>query len=102
MVQCAMCIVNDHLLPSNYFRNDFQFSKRCDEAINLLDRKSEAGKQVLRETYIDTYVRFLYIDPEKLRLVWNDLNAAFPPVAADFYRTCIENRMKALNSMLEL
>ncbi len=98
----AMCTVNDHQLPFDHFQSNFQFGKRCDEAINLLERKSKAGKRMLRETYIDTYVRFLYIDPEKLRLVWNDLNAVFPPVVADFYRTCIEDRMKALNSMIDL
>ncbi len=98
----AMCIVNDHQLLFDRFRSNFQFGRRCVEAINLLERKSEAGKRILQEAYIDTYVRFLHINPEKLRLIWNDLYAVFPPVVADFYRTCIEDRMKALNSMIDL
>lgn len=49
----AMCIVNDHQLPSDHFRSNFQFEKRCNEAINLLERKSEAGKRILREAYIE-------------------------------------------------
>lgn len=96
----AMCILNDYHIPSTNFRNNFRLGNYCYKAIDLLERKSDESKKFLQDAYIDTLLRFFHTDPAKFQPIWNDLNAAFKPVIADFYRTCIEERMKALNAML--
>lgn len=96
----AMCILNDYHIPSTNFRNNFRFGNYCYKAIDLLECTSDESKKFLQDAYIDTLLRFCHTDPAKFQPIWNDLNAAFKPVIADFYRTCIEERMKTLNAML--
>ncbi len=82
------------------FKQALRLGNYCCEAIDLLERKSDESRKFLQDAYIDTLLRFCHADPAKFQPIWNDLNAAFKPVIVDFYRTCIEERMEALNAML--